>query len=212
MKERPILFSGPMVRAILDGRKTMTRRTRGLDKININPNQWKLDALLPDGTAVFNFKNGYEIVKIKCPFGQPGDRLFVKEKFSVCYHEENFADIIYAADRERQTFPITGWIVNAIEQHGEYLRPSIHMPKWASRITLEIINVRVERVKKITLEDAYRAGFLGSYSKDEEGMKHKLMSPIEDFAITWDSLNAKKGFGWDANLFCWVIEFRRQMP
>jgi hypothetical protein len=128
-----------------------------------------------------------------CPYGQPGDRLWVRE---------TFADLIdiggghnycaYKADLK---------IDSSYEDHTHWT-PSIFMPRWASRITLEITGVRVERVRDITPEDAY-----------QEGMVHNITASEADcltpFRELWDSINAKRGYGWDVNPWVWVIGFRR---
>jgi len=222
MKERPIIFSSEMVRAILETRKTTTRRL-----VKPQPDSdCRIDSgkiMTSVGVAYVRGERGNQCVRVPCPYGIPGDRLFVREKFSVCYNGENFADIIYAADRVRQTFPITGWIENAIEKHGEYLRPSIHMPKWASRITLEITNVRVEKLQEITEEDAKREGIEVMQRPESVGGGIRYLAPacgdrppyweysaVTAFIYLWDSIYGKDA--WEANPFVWVIEFKRVKP
>jgi len=184
VKEHPILFSGPMVLAILDGRKTMTRRIlknhlflsrKRRIYYDKDTERWYA-SFIPDKT-VGDFCVG------KCPYGQPGDRLWVREKFA-CLDLAKKTPVIYAADREPK----------------DYLwRPSIHMPRWASRITLEIIAVRIERVQDISNEDA-----------EAEGLSWcNAASPRDKFQCLWGSLNAKRGYGWDANPWVWAISFKR---
>lgn len=145
MKERPILFSAPMVRAILDGTKTQTRRVvkhrhlafiGGKGQEN-DPSAWGF------GAGVQN-----ESYRLVCPYGIPGDRLWVKETWHPGGPENNHDGVIY-----RATDP--GW-----DDSGSGLRwrPSVFMPRWASRITLEISSVRVERLQDITEEDARAEG------------------------------------------------------
>ena len=141
MKERPILFSGPMVRAILDGRKTMTRRIVKQQADNGGYCQ----SLDPD-KGVWLVHNGGSI---RCPYGQPGDRLWVRETWSAwtggmtSCGEERAPQIEYKATSQSE---------------GPW-RPSIFMPRWASRILLEITDVRVERLNDISEEDAIAEGF-----------------------------------------------------
>lgn len=174
MKERPIIFNGEMVRAILDGRKTQTRRV-------IKPQ--------PDGPWAAPGRT-------MCPYGQPGDRLWVRETWAhvprTAYGSLGMQDpsdedmaAIYRATFDRSP-PGTGW------------KPSIYMPKWAARIWLEIINVRVERVQEITNEGALAEGV------EEHQIPHTWM-----FRELWDSINAKRGYSWDSNPSIWVVEFRR---
>ena len=186
MKERPILFSGPMVRAILDGRKTQTRR--------VCVGQRELSR-----AADFQIS--------RCPHGQPGDRLWVRETWGRIHPgalskldpdpKSTFWRIAYRADGET---------VPSMEEHGEKWKPSIFMPEFASRITLEIESVRVDRVQEITEEDAKAEGveFMRFHPDSDE-----TLSSRDLFEILWDSINLERGFGWESNPWVWVITFRR---
>jgi hypothetical protein len=200
---RPIIFSAPMVRAILDGRKTQTRRV-----IKPQPGSpiW-CDTELAEG---FIRDRGRNMQPIKCPYGQPGDRLWVRETARArCYGRHRgkvtWIELCYRADDgigrfDRESEKPFKWT--------HTWTPSIHMPRWASRITLEVTGVRVERLQEISVRDA------GA----EIGWDYSW--PIPDHAIDghefrmqfhrlWDSLNAKRGFGWDVNPWVWMVEFRR---
>lgn len=194
MKERPILFSGPMVRAILEGRKTMTRRVVKDHHVATQFGPW-----LPDGGQVVS------------PYGIPGDRLWVRETWLVL-DRDGWWD---SSAGKTELMKVGGLPrVNAVayrsqcdseserirKEYGYKWRPSIHMPRWASRLTLEIISVRVERLQDIDDTDAEREGCDGSdmipgYS-------------INQFHSLWDSINLKRGYGWDANPWVWVVGFR----
>lgn len=188
MKERPILFSGPMVRAIMEGRKTQTRRV-------INPPA-------PFVSTDEGLDVEWAIGNIHCPYGVPGDRLWMRETHyvqSAGYKDGSGTLILYRATEPNA--PNT-WT------------PSIHMPRWASRITLEITDVRVQRVQEISKKDAKEEGIrylpeAHSWSSDEEyqGLG-RLMTPISAFAELWDSINAKK-YSWASNPWVWAITFRR---
>lgn len=212
-KERPILFSGEMVRAILDSRKTQTRRV-------IKP-QPIADSLYADGGWTWrlgkpNFigaSNGlFQSAMIQhCPYGKPGDRLWVRETFSLplsepCYRSDKACpQVTYNADGD------TCWPARK--------RPSIHMPRWASRILLEIIDIHVERLQDIEREDVYAEGIHGpgivvgevfmlcTGQPTIESAEAKYI--LDQFIDLWDSFNAKRGYGWDQNLWVWVIEFKR---
>lgn len=161
LKERPILMSAPMVRAILEGRKTQTRRVAKITS--------------------------------RCPHGVPGDRLWVREtceRRPFCAGSKAIC-VAYSADGESVLDPV-GFDYSCWWKRGEKL-PSIFMPRWASRITLEVTGVRVERVQEINQVDALAEGTQGKHS----------------YAELWDSLNAKRGFGWDTNPWVWVLEFKR---
>lgn len=162
IKERPILFKGEMVRAILDGRKTMTRRIA---------------------------KSG------KCAFGKVGDRLWVRESFLIKPNGEFY----YKADDP---------ICNGWNDNGKSIswKPSIHMPREASRITLEITGVRIERLKDITEDDARAEGveIFRNYRKDSQ---HWMNSARDSFMTLWQSIHGDET--WDFDPFVWVVEFRR---
>lgn len=174
MKERPILFSGPMVRAILDGRKTQTRR----------PVKPQLFVATP---SMFDFS--------KCPLGQPGERLWVRETWMMgtmlgMHKGQERPIAIYRADGEIKM----SW------------RPSIHMPRWASRITLEITRVWVERVRDITEEDAMKEGCIRELKPDGSvGWGAGLVEAKDAFRDTWQSIYGT----WDDNPWVWAVEFRR---
>ena len=186
-RERPILFSGENVCAILDGRKSMTRR---------------VDRPQPDSVAAFQDgqpteayyggwpKGGYA-KKLTCPFGQPGDRLWVRETFKLWPNGEIFFAATPAPEKRGKFIPLGNW------------KSSISMPRWASRITLEITAVRVERLKDITVGDAQDEGVTPIGIKGD-GRRWRAA-----FRELWDSLNAKRGYGWENNPFVWAISFRR---
>ncbi len=180
MKERPIIFSTPMVRAILDGRKTMTRRV-----MKPQPEDYPYH----HGLAV------YRVAK-KCPYGVPGDLLWVRETWATTEQagvHPSDAEMVYrATDPDWET--MEGW----------QWRPSIFMPRWASRLTLRITSVRAERVQDITEEDARAEGFKDVVGKYARGDEARIW-----FAELWDIINAARGFGWDTNPWVWVIGFER---
>jgi uncharacterized protein YhfF len=177
MKERPILFSGEMVRAILDGRKTQTRRV-----IKPQPESVRKSVFFESGIET---NHGYEI---KSPYGQPGDPLWVREAF---IYDTN--GIYYRADNDFHCAKeLGGW------------RPSIHMPRKASRITLEITDIRVEQVQDISEEDAQQEGARRMNAGDF-GMETWRSA----FRNLWGSINTKRGYSWDSNPWVWVIGFKR---
>jgi hypothetical protein len=184
MKERPILFSGPMVRAILEGRKTQTRRV-----VKPQPYIHADVDLVPLAEQLEDWRNKYP-----CPYGQPGDRLWVKEKFST-------------RERDNDPTPTGIWYwADGQVKYGNWTRPkpSIHMPRWASRIALEITKVRVERLDEITPSDVEAEG-CGWF----EWAGHPEWPPTAGFAQLWDNINAVRGFRWDKNPWVWVVEFKK---
>ena len=202
MKERPILFSGPMVRAILDGRKTMTRR------VVKNPD-W-LGCL--SGDCPHESQTDCDAsLAAECPYGVRGDRLWVREMFLPCrtaYAGCPIFEATYVCFRDGaqayrdpmiDVIPWPG--INPPNWTGHKFRPSIHMPRWASRITLEITAVRVERLQEITISDVRAEGFASTIDYGP--------ALVEDFRTLWEKLNGQRGFGWDANPWVWVVSFRR---
>lgn len=185
MKERPILFSGPMVRAILDGRKTQTRRPVKPQPFVATPSMFDIS---------------------KCPFGQPGDRLWVRETWGLMAHHDPtdwHRGSVSGASEDAIT-PMFGVEHRAnwkIENENAFWRPSIHMPLWASRITLEIVRVRVERVGDITRGDAMAEGC--PFANMAKGPDPRVW-----FSDTWQSIYGT----WEANPWVWAVEFRRVKP
>jgi hypothetical protein len=181
MTEKPILFSGPMVRAILDGKKTMTRRTHRIvaGRLWVKETHCRYGYWQKNGTT----KTGKQ-----------------KYKFTALSDEVRYFD--NPPDRVERSKEIIGW----------FKRPSIFMPRWASRITLEVTGVRVERLQEITEEDAIREGTEPAYLADlrpdgllRDGPSHAYRAGFHDL---WDSINGKT-YPWASNPFVWVIEFRR---
>ncbi len=185
MKERPILFKSEMVRAILESRKTMTRRILKLQPKIIH-------AIYPDGSIETEriFRRGDQ--RIHCPYGIPGDRLWVKEtwtKIEGCEGPESIPT--YRADGE----------ISFEDGSSVRWKPSIFMPRWASRSTLEITNIRVERVQEITVSDVESEGIELSFDEIAKGWHKNIFAPI------WDSINGNGA--WERNDFVWVIEFKK---
>ena len=223
-RERPILFSAPMVRAILDGRKTQTRRVARPRFDDRKPcEHWKGENHEGDATMYRHCAHGSE--GFGCPYGSPGDRLWVRETWMQTDGTTSVPDVFYrASETAANAEQLAPW------------RPSIFMPRGASRITLEIVAVRVERLQDITEEDARAEGLLamerapldpGSKKcigcgrhRDEHigsvrvcpqsyGAIFSNWSYAGGFRHLWNSINAKRGFGWDTNPWVWVIEFKR---
>lgn len=200
--ERGMIFNGEMVRAILDGRKTQTRRImkpQPADDIarGVFPNPdaygWKSSLKHKHGSTTAHF----------CPFGQPGDRIWVRETFRVHSRATDVATLVYKAS-ERQSWneqthrvPVSVCNKPAVI---EIWTPSIHMPRWASRILLEITDVRVERLKSISEEDAKAEG--APTECCVIGDKHFL-----GFRSLWKDIYGDDS--WQANPWIWVIEFKR---
>lgn len=191
--ERPILFSGEMVKAILSGRKTQTRRVLKAEWLSSAYSFVHLkDSLGFRGSEEFTwagFAADYSLSPcyIKCPYGKVGDRLWVRESW---LRIGASADVWYKADDVFLEGP-TPW------------RPSIHMPRWASRITLEITGIQVEEIRAISDEDARREG-VTAWHDTSNGTVYK-----PEFQILWDSINNKRGYGWGMNPWVWVIEFEQ---
>lgn len=192
MKERPILFNGEMVRAILEGRKVQTRRP-------IKPQPKKISGgwFWDSKKYWFSFTEEEAPMiqdKVDCPYGQPGDRLWVRETFRGDPYTQK---VEYKSDSSTSAVQSTlRW------------RPSIHMPRWASRILLEITNVRVERIKEI---DEEGAGNEGRYPclfciEGDTSHGHSKESARSEFEKSWKHIYPGS---WDRNDWVWVLEFKR---
>ncbi len=225
MREHPILFSGPMVRAILAGTKTQTRRVVKPQpqpfQSNDRPGRWWWFNVhrkgWPEG-RIHEAMLDAAIIPF-CPYGAPGDRLWVRETWkpwpNTAGPELRGPDdmgAIYAATWDKSGGH--GW------------KPSIHMPRWASRITLEVTGVRVERLQEISEADAQAEGVepnwsgpLDGWSAEEHGFIGVLDTNADDqdgyfrtareaFQQLWDSINATRGYGWESNPWVWVVEFK----
>lgn len=196
MKERPILFSAPMVQAILAGTKTQTRRI-----VKPQPDAWC------GGTLCVQFtpddqRLGRLGKPILCPYGVPGDRLWVRETWAVSHV------IDHLKPREIQKGAGIVYYTATENTGGMMQRPSIFMPRWASRITLEITDVRVERLQEISEEDALAEGakpYLLPVHPARESLRY-----VEGFAQLWEQINGPGS--WDANPWVWAINFRRTSP
>lgn len=205
MKEHPILFSGDMAKAILEGRKTQTRR--------VIKNPKRLEGLMLKG------EEGEW-----CPYGKLGERLWVKEAF--CYAK------MYGYDAREDGGEFWYKATDSGQCEGPY-KSSRFMPKWAARIWLEITGLRVEQVQDISPDNIIAEGLesMGwDYAESSDGTGDKFMywsdptknmpkwcpqnttscECIEDvFSWLWDSLNAKRGYGWDKNPWVWCITFKK---
>lgn len=210
MADRPILFSGPMVRAILDGRKTQTRRVVK-DQPEFGEKYAAHDPWFGED-GLWRWMHGVvcrERTAVRCRYGVVGDRLWVRETFQYESKTGDFEwDVKNCLIRYRATEPDAGPWVNAEDVESSAWRPSIHMPRWASRLTLEVTGVRVERVQDISAKDAVSEACLPGRA----GMRTIALNGVtafDAFRQTWDSLNAKRGYSWDANPWVWVLEFKR---
>lgn len=186
MKERGMIFNGEMVRAILDGRKTQTRRPAN-----------------PSTANLLDLQEQYPHKKynISCPFGAVGDRIWVRETWARYNIDQDSHDMAYRAT------PPADW-----PEEGRW-RPSIHMPRWASRLMLEITGVRVERLNSISQEDAQAegmelTGWRPTYSDPDSG--GEVWTPYDNFAQLWESIYGEES--WKANPWVWVIEFKVASP
>lgn len=217
MKESGMIFNAEMVRALLDGRKTQTRRiikdcTVGRDPISkFIKIEKKFIGCYPEDVP--------ELIRECCPYGVPGDRIWVRETFqgplfdydlmdSYCKDPTPFEKpefCVYKADG----VPAPEFYDADDELHCCW-RPSIHMPRWASRILLEITDVRVERLNSISQEDAQAeglelTGWRPTYSDPDSG--GEVMTPYDNFAQLWESIYGEES--WKANPWVWVISFKR---
>lgn len=216
MKEHPILFSAPMVRAILDGRKTVTRRV-------VKP-QPVAGVRYPSVVATPRH-NGLEDGhgrELRSRFGMPGDRLWVRETWAPQPGKEyTLTQPVYEGgkDPDKLCYRADEQPLSAGEDALCYgvsvWRPSIHMPRWASRLQLDVVSVRLERLQEITEGDAFAEGVEANPYVMADGTVDDMMSisAIANFAELWESINGKRpGCAWFDNPWVWRVEFTRVTP
>lgn len=214
MSEHPILFSGPMVQAILEGRKTQTRRViKKQPQWRFPGNDERRGTAFPVSTdARWAVTAGYgraqETVQLgRCPYGIPGDKLWVRENWAATRDWDGL--------KPCQILPgvpvwyLAGQVTPPEATKGKN-RPSIHMPRWACRVILEVTEVRVERVQEISEEDAKAEGARRGWAecpRTAHDWQYKY-----GFMELWDSINKKRGYGWEKNLWVRVVKFNRVEP
>lgn len=200
MTEHSIIFNGDMVRAILRGEKAQTRRP-----VKPQPATGCIYSINGAHNAALHLTDaGCQVRYIPptgrskdhlllCPFGQPGDRLWVRETFAL--GEPPYFGVAYRADEGDNPEDVGG--------ERQKWTPSIHMPRYLSRITLEITDINVERVQDITADEAIKEGvvdpIMGTYG----------LSPKTVFRDMWNDIYAERGLGWNENPWVWAITFRR---
>lgn len=221
MSEKPTLFSGAMVRAIINGTKTQTRRI-------VKPEPVLDSSLISGPTGVVDgkevgvvrrnhliwpakhgchtdFHQGIRWIENRCPYGQPSDRIWVRENgweppliTSKMLREgaDTWPKYAYDADDIDHAF---------YKEMGWKRRPSIHMPRWASRLTLEIVSVRVERLQNISTDDAEAEGAIRWWN--EQPTPREIVHPKRAYQNLWESINGEGS--WAANPWVWVVEFRK---
>jgi len=197
-----IIFSTGLIPKILDNTKTQTRRTWGLEKVNKSPDDWTEASSIPKDQllyesykAIWRFGGvNNKFLIIRCPYGGVGDRLWVRETHYI------------TPDKKE----VIGYVADGDYPHNcSYrIKPSIHMFRKDSRITRKITNVRPERLQDITDADIKAEGFPWRSSVGAEDMQFGYRQPREWFTELWDSLNAKRGYGWEFNPWVWKISFK----
>ncbi|EMM5763738.1 TPA: hypothetical protein RUY73_002779 [Klebsiella pneumoniae] len=215
--ERGMIFNGEMVRALLDGRKTQTRRiVKGTDSAVKFCKEWNIN-----GEEVFvvlgeKDHTGMNPVlgAISCPFGAVGNRIWVREAFRVHSRATDVATLVYKASERNswteQTHRVPVAVCNK-PATPEKWTPSLHMPRWASRILLEITDVRVERLNAINEHDAQAEGVAklrgGFWKHYQPGWTQHQLSARGSFVTLWKSIYGDES--WNSNPWVWVIKFKR---
>lgn len=211
MSEKPIGFKSLMVKAIRGGQKTQTRRIVNMDNLVFSAlfdpgDMWKIEDIRQEAGewSVYTLQRSGKLLRaatIKCPYGSVGDRLYVKETYATCVDIDWRKDparakryTIYQADGEQHP---------SHEDHhhdfGEKWKSGRFMPRCLSRIDLEIMNIRCQRLQDITDADA-----------TAEGMRRRTLGPREAFAHLWVIINGNES--WESNQFVWAITFKVLTP
>lgn len=193
MTERPILFSAPMVRAILSGNKTQTRRVL----TQKHEQKW--------------LHGNYDLSHF-CPYGKPGDELWVRETFCPVDdtdHPGGEAWTDYRATPRYSKEHPAGWDAAPNDLEALKWKPSIFMPRSLSRIQLDVLSVRIERVRDISVQDIVDEGVNAEVKVLDHDVEVGTVAQVlrHRFMELWDSINAKRGYGWDSNPWVWVVEF-----
>lgn len=238
-KERPILFTGPMVRAIRDGRKTQTRRvvkpyylpvligeSHHILSVNGMSCTYQYRAHFDEASGEYVYETSS--CKLFCPYGDVGDRLWVRETWALVYCHEDYDAPGYVDFFEDWVKPIPagtpeGWNLiykadDGWEKHrddrGFKWRPPIPIPRWASRILLEITDVRVERLQEISYLDCIAEGVPPVPCYDDTPEPSTILAAARSvFCARWDEINGKKErSGWIANPWVYVVTFRNITP
>lgn len=241
MADRPILFSASMVRAILAGTKTQTRRAMKNPpewRTDHHPHGWQWNGKKPGEPVLSKWPDakliGQEIAqRATCPYGKPGDRLWVREAFrfpeSIDHlspaeigekalavgYPKPWCPIQFEADGLRRTpQEWRDFVTPPQANEAGRLRAGMHMPRWASRITLEVTGVRVERLQDISEADAIAEGLIFDDKRPEwgcwyvdESAKRGTDYPVEAYRALWEQINGPES--WSANPWVWVVEFKR---
>ena len=207
---KPILFNTAMVRAILDGEKTCTRRILKLPK-HIEKQRNGLYILCAEGST-YSDKEFKDVIDYINPPYKVGDILYIRETWANTWTPDGDVGFVYKADGEPKNFPYWG---NAKRGKHEVWMPSIHMPKEAARVFLKVISVRAERLKDITDEGCYQEGISGTSFYDEAehiqiagiGLNDSLERTA--FSLLWNSTVREEKYSWEGNPWVWIIGFKR---
>jgi hypothetical protein len=228
MRERPLLMSGPMVRAILEGRKTQTRRIAKTGRDNCVPAK--------RGGSAFRVVTHITNAAHLCPYGVPGDRLWIRETWGVAIGSGGWANgdavLNYRADghqvgMSRQRFDLIATVGNLRGVHDGKWRPSIHMPRWASRLTLELTEVHAESLQEIGRDDAKAEGLMAVSQDFGSPLRWGIITkgkapgedrdswpwerfephPVDAYRTLWNDLNSHRA-PWEHNPWVWVLTFK----
>jgi hypothetical protein len=218
MKERPILFSRSMVRAILEGRKSQTRRIVKPQYSAPRVPPRHMEPWLIDGEQQYNDGDGLpmwagfhpdypgEAKWFTCPYGGPGWRLWVRETW-MAEHFPSAPGEVYYHYRADDTAAARGWTA------ARMWKPSIHMPRVASRLLLEVTDMHIQRVQDISEADAQHEGW--DWSNIDVYQTYdpvQMDSARQWFKGLWNSINGPRGYGWEQNPWVWCVTFKRVQP
>ena len=238
MKQIGILFQPEMARANVEGRKWMTRRLRKLQQINADPDKWHLwQPRISEETGEWAFTTNAqqgekgEIVRIKCPYGKAGDMMWQRETFVLESNwnidsEENYPppfsdgrpinrivdDPLWGDWWEqahyKATDPEPELSIAGLEEPGVRWKPSIHMPRWASRFVRPIVRIRCERIQSISPDDCLAEGIAYETCDPQGAHQYWREEAYRQYCELWHAINGAES--WERNYWVWVVEYAKQ--
>lgn len=224
--ERPILLRPALAQKAYDGEKTQTRRLRGLTVVNEAPDVWTLLYVSHTNSAgrtaaFFKDEHTGQVEVCHCPYGKPGDAVWFREPFyqlrGPLDPSDINSDIAWVNKPGCARYGEEWYKPHTPGEFGYRKRVSIHMPRWASRTRVILEDIRCERVQEISTADAWDEGLTAQDIERaqvplSQAPGYPVNAALRAFATLWDSINGKRGYAWDTNLFVWALKWEPHVP